>query len=266
MNEELSVNEYLKKVTSLFQNQLGSNLIGIYLHGSLAMGCFHPELSDVDILVVIKERLSKEKKKNIIQDILQLEEYKLEMSILLEKDVVDFKHPTPFELHYSQMHRERYLQAEDYLCADSVDPDIAAHLVVTFERGKCLYGKPIRDVLKPIEGEYYLQSILFDIENAVQEIVHNPVYYTLNLCRVFFFLTDGVVSSKKEGGEWGMKVLPDRYKDLVSISLIQYIEPTSKLNWDNVLLIEFAEYMIEEIQSGTRGQVHCPIPKIENFF
>ena len=30
------------------------NLIGIYLHGSLAMGCFHPHHSDLDMLVLVE--------------------------------------------------------------------------------------------------------------------------------------------------------------------------------------------------------------------
>ncbi|MDD6156298.1 MAG: nucleotidyltransferase domain-containing protein [Lachnospiraceae bacterium] len=37
---------------------LGDNLTGVYLHGSAAMGCFNPEESDIDLLVVVKDALS----------------------------------------------------------------------------------------------------------------------------------------------------------------------------------------------------------------
>jgi len=116
----MSIEKFLKKVCSLFTYHLGSNLIGVYLHGSLAMGCFQSEKSDVDVLIIVSEKLTIQQKKKIIDDILKLREYKLEMSILLEKELRMFRYPTPFELHYSQMHRERYLEDEYYLCGDSV--------------------------------------------------------------------------------------------------------------------------------------------------
>jgi len=31
---------------------LGRNLAAVYLHGSLAMGCFNPQRSDLDLLVL----------------------------------------------------------------------------------------------------------------------------------------------------------------------------------------------------------------------
>ncbi|HHT85033.1 MAG: nucleotidyltransferase domain-containing protein [Bacillota bacterium] len=34
---------------------LGSNLVGIYLHGSAAMGCWNPRTSDLDLLVVVND-------------------------------------------------------------------------------------------------------------------------------------------------------------------------------------------------------------------
>ena len=30
----------------------GKDLTGVYLHGSLAMGCFNPQKSDIDLMVV----------------------------------------------------------------------------------------------------------------------------------------------------------------------------------------------------------------------
>ena len=33
---------------------IGENLLGVYLHGSAAMGCFNPKSSDLDLLVGVK--------------------------------------------------------------------------------------------------------------------------------------------------------------------------------------------------------------------
>ena len=45
------LDEFAEKSREIF----GSTLTGVYLHGSLAMGCFHPKKSDLDLLVVVRE-------------------------------------------------------------------------------------------------------------------------------------------------------------------------------------------------------------------
>ncbi len=48
----------LDGVVTLTKRCFREQLTGIYLHGSLAMGCFQPEKSDIDLLVVIGNELS----------------------------------------------------------------------------------------------------------------------------------------------------------------------------------------------------------------
>lgn len=43
---------YLDQVVSTLRDHLGAELIGVYLHGSLAMDAFDPGRSDVDVLAV----------------------------------------------------------------------------------------------------------------------------------------------------------------------------------------------------------------------
>ena len=49
------VQSYLDQVVSALTIHVGAELIGVYLHGSLAMGAFHPGRSDIDILAVCAE-------------------------------------------------------------------------------------------------------------------------------------------------------------------------------------------------------------------
>ncbi|SHE36805.1 Nucleotidyltransferase domain-containing protein [Caldanaerobius fijiensis DSM 17918] len=52
-NVHNQINGLLKDVKCCLKD----NMVGIYLHGSLAMGCFNPEISDIDILVIIEQNL-----------------------------------------------------------------------------------------------------------------------------------------------------------------------------------------------------------------
>ena len=243
----------LKGITELFQTVLEDNLVGIYLHGSLAMGGFNPEQSDIDLLIVVQDAISQQLKLDIAQKLLIVEEdliygNGLELSILLQKDINPFVYPTPFEFHYSAHHREKYRTDTHYICGGDTDTDIAAHIFVTYHRGLTLYGKQISAVFAPIDPHLYIQSLLLDIEHVSTDIIDSPVYYTLNLCRILLFLQEHTVSSKKEGGEWGISALPSTYSELIRNCLDMYSGSIDDPRLEPVQLQAFAEYIVNEIQ------------------
>jgi len=242
----------LDEIVSLFKEELQENLLGIYLHGSLAMGCFNPQRSDIDFIVVVKKNLTAENKKRVAKMALMMNdkmpnENGLEFSVILETFLLAFVYPTPCEFHYSDFHKIRYRSDENYFCGGYEDSDLAAQLAVAYHRGKPLYGRPLNELYLPIERQYYLASILHDIEGASQDILNHTVYMTLNLCRVLFYLKEGVISSKKEGGEWGVRSLPCQYRDLVKQILEEYAGNAGKSEFDHQILSKFAEYMLQEI-------------------
>lgn len=233
-------------------NILEDNLTGIYLHGSAVMGCFHEKKSDIDLLIVIKDSLSNEKKRRYMDMVVALNRQApakgLELSIV-RQDVCDpFVYPTPFELHFSITHSDWYQSdPDDYIeKMKGTDKDLAAHFMIIRSRGKTLYGKMIKEVFGEIKEEYYFDSIWNDIRNAREEIVENPMYIILNLCRVLAFKEDKLILSKREGGEWGVAHLPDKYKELISAAMKEYAAG-SLMELDEELAKEYAEYMIKQI-------------------
>ncbi|WP_105616440.1 aminoglycoside adenylyltransferase domain-containing protein [Vallitalea okinawensis] len=69
----------------------------------------------------------------------------------------------------------------------------------------------------------------------------------IHYCRVFFYLREGVVSSKKEGGIWGKDNVPSKYKKIINQALMEYCNERSTVFDDNELLVEFATYMLKYI-------------------
>ena len=245
----------LDGVVHLFQKELQDALTGIYLHGSMAMGCFHPEHSDIDILVVVKSKQSRDTYKRIAAGLIRFEEELhltkgIELSVVLKKYTDEFVYPTPFEFHYSLAHKEKYKADPDYLCGGYEDTDLAAHFVVIYHRGIVLYGKSIRDVFTAIDKSYFIASIQSDVKDVTEGITENPVYYVLNLCRALFFLKEEIVSSKKEGGEWAAEVVPMKYADVIHDCLAAYQGKVDTIKQDDEILLEFATYMLEEIDNA----------------
>lgn len=246
----MDLKNYLHKIEQVFTDELQDNLIGIYIHGSIAMGCFNPNRSDVDLLVVVEDGVADETKRSMISRLLSIthgHQNPLEMSIIQEKYLKDFTYPTPFELHFFH---PNYLIDDQFICGGEgfLDTDLAAHIVVTYNRGATLYGKDVKKTFHPIDTSFYVDSIVKDVEDAKTGIVENPVYYVLNLCRVLYFLKEGVVSSKKEAGEWGIKSSSN--SKLISECLASYVGGTEEPEFKINDLFDFADYMLEEIHAS----------------
>lgn len=241
---------HLSRLVDLFTDDLSDNLLGVYLHGSLAMGCFNPLKSDIDLLVVIKENCSDEHKKRLARKVVVFHntiEHGLELSVVLESSLQSIVYPTPCVFHYSDYHREHYRREEDYLCSDYEDADLASQIAVAYHRGITLHGKPLTELYPPVPRQHYLASIHYDVRNADEEIVNNPMYIILNLCRVLLYIRDGRISSKREGGEWGVHNLPREYQELVQSYLNEYNGVKDEKQHDQVLLADFADFMLHEI-------------------
>ena len=159
----MDYNNLLKQIAEQYQKILGINLAGIYIHGSIAFGCFHWDRSDIDFLVVIKDPIPRQTKMELLQVLTDLSDKAppkgFEMSVVLKRYCVNFVYPTPYELHFSN----DYLDA----CDDElkVDPDLAAHFMVITKVGLVLCGEEIPEVFGTVPEADYLDSILKDVEN-----------------------------------------------------------------------------------------------------
>lgn len=224
MNERWLV----QRVCDAYRRILGGKLVGLYLHGSMAFGCFTWATGDIDFLAVVDAPLTQAEKEALIRVLLDMDDDAppkgFEMSVV-RRDVCDpFQYPTPFELHFSNAHKVRAMANLPAYCRDmhGVDPDLAAHFTVIRHVGETLFGADITAVFGDVPRAAYVDSILGDVDGAVQDILDNPVYITLNLCRVLAYLECGLVMSKRQGGEWGMTLLPDIYHPLLRSALDAY--------------------------------------------
>ena len=236
---------------------LGEALSGVYLHGSMAMGCFHPRGSDIDLIVVVDRAPEDAVKRRYMDLIVALDAQAppkgLELSVVCRNACRPFAYPTPFLLHYSRMHLDRYRRDPDGYVRDmrGVDRDLAAHFTILRLRGRALYGPEPARVFGEVPRADYMDSLLSDVESAREDVAENPVYVILNLCRVLAFARDGEVLSKREGGRWGMKNLPGECHGLVAGALAAYDSGTGFQPPAGHARV-FADAMLKRIE-GLRG-------------
>lgn len=249
-----TINDLLNSFVAQSQTILGDNLVGVYLHGSAVMGCYNEKISDIDLLLVVQEAIPGDIKCRFMDMVVELNSYApskgIELSIVNQRVCSPFVYPTPFELHFSIAHLEWYkTNPLDYIeKMKGTDKDLAAHFTIINHRGKCLYGKDIEDVFGTVRKEDYFDSIWSDIENAEAEIMDNPTYMILNLCRVLAYKKEALILSKLEGGKWGVRNVPEKYRTLITQALDEYVSNKSA-DWNEGIAHAYAAYMISQIRN-----------------
>lgn len=138
---------------------------------------------------------------------------------------------------------------DDYISKmNGVDKDLAAHFKIIKNYGIVLYGTDINEIFADVPRADYIDSIWSDIREAREDILEDPVYTILNLCRVAAFLKDDLVLSKKQGGEWAIDNLPSEYNILISEAGQSYTGGKD-MNIDHREEQKFADYMVPLIKN-----------------
>ncbi len=255
------------------QRLLGQNLLGIYLHGSLALGGFQPGRSDIDVIVVTAQRIDLETKCRCIELLLRISKMPcpLDIRFLVQQDLFPFQQPLLCDFHYSEIWRENYQQElltgtwKHWNGKAQRDPDLAVHLTVLHRYGICLYGEPIAEALPSVPDRDFRDAIIKDVQvaqgvplydpisfvlnacRACGEPLYDPISFVLNACRACAYLHDGTILSKDAGGVWGLAHLPEQYHPLIQQALALYRgerlgRPVGHVAWE-----DFTAYMHEAI-------------------
>lgn len=251
-----SVTAQIQQLREHVQNILGTNFVGLYLHGSLALGCFNPLQSDIDLLVVTDQVMRTDIKYQIAKLLLgaSMAPTAIEISFLVKSIISPFQHPLPYDLHYSEDWREDFTSAlqtgawRTWNDEPHTDVDLTAHVTITVNRGVCLYGRPIKEVFPDVPTHYYRTALLTDFDWSLPQATIIPTYFILNACRTCAYLQEGSILSKDEGGTWGLRVLPPQFHKLIQQALNVYRGDGEVQKYQPRALDTFVNYMQERIK------------------
>ncbi len=231
---------------------LEENLLGIYLHGSLAQGGFQPARSDIDIIVATEGSIEPAQQRPIVEMLLRLSKAPIPLDIyfLAKSAIFPFQQPLPYGFHYNERLREHYqalLRRDDWQNdLDQRDPMLSIYLAVLHAHGIVLAGKPINETLPVVPEQTLRESLITATLLARDERMRDLVSFVLNVCRTLAYLREGTLLSKDEGGVWGKAHLPEQYSALIHQSLALYRGDRLSRPVGRTVLDEFAEFVQEE--------------------
>jgi glyoxylase-like metal-dependent hydrolase (beta-lactamase superfamily II) len=213
---------------------LGSDVVGVYLHGSLALGCFNPALSDLDLLVVTERPLSAEQR--LALPPLLPRSGRIEVSFLSAPALRPWRHPAPYDLHFG---------SEQGPVGPGEDYDLAAHFTVACHAGVPLLGPPPTDVFPDVPWEDYEDSLRRDLETCGEH--GGRLYAVLSPARIWATLTERVVHSKASGAAWAIERAPEEYRPLLSQALETYRTGTSEPWFTRDEVRPFVDFVIDQV-------------------
>lgn len=225
------IKHFVLGIVELLKNELSDNLEGIYLHGSLAMGSYYRPKSDIDLIVVAKDKIGEEVSMSVGVAIAHEVEKRpttgnVELSIIIADVARSVPVPTLYEFHYSSECHYKILKGEVDYDSTKTDVDLLSHLMYVRQRGVCLYGKPILEVFGEYNWQHFMDAVIDDFEWILENenILESPFYGVLNICRVLQLISENsqTVHSKDEGGEWGLNNLPSEFHSLILKALDVY--------------------------------------------
>jgi predicted nucleotidyltransferase len=223
-----AVREQLSHLTSGLESIFAADLLGVYLHGSLVLGCFNPERSDVDVIAVTHRPVTGEKRRRLAEVVLgasgpkarpRRPPYPLEISLLTQDQVRPWRYPTRFEFHYGESQRQRFETGDARRLFDE-DHDLAAHITVLREAGVVLAGRPLEEVFPVVPRADYVDSLLRDLSWSRERRLN--LYGILNASRVWATFADGRLHSKLSGGLWALEHAPADFRPLIARAVAVY--------------------------------------------
>ena len=224
--------------------------VGVYLHGSLAVGGWNPLHSDVDFAALQRRPLGDAELRALA-----------EMHERLVR-----AHPAAVRLDGRYVPLERagsYRRGLVPSCREGrVVPgrpgDVNAVMWHTLRtRGIALFGPQAADLVPPVTRDDLMENMRFNLEFLSRRMpvyllggTESTVFGVLSLCRVLHTLCTSEIVSKEEAAEWALGEIDDRWHPLVRCATRRYAD--GDFVGRDLLLTRHARGFLVSIRERTR--------------
>ncbi|HXW84818.1 MAG TPA: aminoglycoside adenylyltransferase domain-containing protein, partial [Candidatus Binataceae bacterium] len=213
------IRRQVENLVAELRTMLKDDLAGVYLHGSLALGCFNPRRSDIDLLIVSEKAVKLAIRKKLAWLFLtrSRKPIGLEATVVSRTQLRQWRHPSHFEFHFSEDWRGRYRRELDAQLrfVRVRDPDLAMQIATARARGRRLFGGSRGKVLPQIPFAHQVASAMQDLRWARARIRQDPAYFVLNACRICALVESRRILSKDEGAAWALQRFPAEHRRVV---------------------------------------------------
>jgi predicted nucleotidyltransferase len=198
------------QVTEVLARTLGSDLVGVYFVGSVALGGYVPGESDVDIAAVSESPLTDAQKHRVASAIVEVSEVcparGVEFTLYRREIASSPPNDADFEVNANGGPRMPTVVHADA----TAEPAFWYVLdrAIAHRSGVVISGPPPHAVFVDVPRSTVLEAMY---ESIVWHRAHEKatLYSVLNACREWRFAEEDVIGSKLEGAAWARTRWPD---------------------------------------------------------
>jgi hypothetical protein len=205
------INALLAGLVTQLQSSLVDKLVGVYLYGSLVMGDFDEETSDIDLLVALTDDLTQADFDAL--DALHKQfavnnprwEGRLEIAYLSLNALQTFK---------TQTSKIGIISPGEPFHIVEAGRDWLVNWHIVREYGVVLVGPPPAEIIAPTTKAEFVQIVREHVDSWREWITHmehrpGQAYAILTMCRAYYTVTHGEQTTKLEAAAWAAEQLPE---------------------------------------------------------
>ncbi|MFM9370710.1 aminoglycoside adenylyltransferase family protein [Streptomyces sp. Da 82-17] len=207
-------------VVRLAGELLGADhVIGMYRHGSALLGGLRPH-SDIDVLVVVRERPSARVRRALVEALLPVSGpgsgpgagalRPVELTVVAQGDVRPWRYPPVCAFQYGEWLRGSYERGATP--GPEPSPDLAVLLTMVLQGNSPLVGPPPAEVLDAPTAGDVRRALLDSVPELLAELRSDTRNVLLTLARIWCTLHTGTITSKEAAADWALPRLPREHR------------------------------------------------------
>ena len=218
------LHDFLVKIQSI----LGDQFVGLYLHGSLALGDFDPRTSDIDFIVLAREAIGENQFEALREMHTIFNQSNSPWSKKIEAAYIPLdalNHPSPSTTLYPQ------IEKETELLRSPLEIGWAFQRHTLREHGLIASGPAPRSLIDSVDQTEMHRAAAVILRGWEEQSLHDPswiawahqrgsqVFIILTICRIRYSLATGDVASKPEAARWAKATLEPRWIPMIDRAL-----------------------------------------------
>lgn len=206
--------QYIVELKEIFS---GEKLVGVYVYGSIALGAFHIETSDVDFVTVISDSVNEAEKQQII-----------ELHKKLSKNTLG-KRMDGMYIPLTDLGKYNHEMDEYVYCADGKADighwDINAVTWWTLKnQGITVIGKEADELPFQIKWDDVVNTMKYNVEHYWSEKAKRPYLFfieewvesaVVTMGRILYTLEHKTIVSKDRGLQYMLELYPHKWEPLL---------------------------------------------------
>jgi len=217
------VNVFLKLLVSNMQSILGDHFIGLYLGGSLAVGDFNPQRSDIDFVAVTLDDLPPERVAALQAMHIRLWAIAIPWGRRLDGSYV----PQHVFRRWTADHPPcPFVEGDGFTVTQQGSAVIQRHIIHRY--GVAVAGPRPEEILDSVSAEELRGALHEILERWWRPLLDEPAWVRqsemqpfaiLTMCRTLYTLEHGVIASKPVAARWCKQAIGRQWTELIDWAL-----------------------------------------------